>query len=203
MSGGKGGSQTSKVEIPKWMEDAAKRNIAQGERTAQIGYMPYYGPDVAAFSPMQEASFQNTADMASAFGMSAPSSGMEGMPQAQTFAGGMQGYSSAPMFEQSVDALRENRPGQYDMYARSGPLYDPYSDSGSTVFDGSMGRTSQQSTYHPESGYATQGPLGGLYNQYQNPLNISPAVRAPISYGDAFSVQPNVGNTPSNLGFSR
>jgi hypothetical protein len=38
---------------------------------------------------------------------------MAGMPQAETFAGGLQGYSSAPLYEQSLDKLFANAPAQY------------------------------------------------------------------------------------------
>jgi len=61
MAGGKGGTQTSQITIPDYIEDAARRNLAKAEDISQIGYVPYYGPDVAAFTPMQEASFQQTA----------------------------------------------------------------------------------------------------------------------------------------------
>lgn len=111
--GGKGGSQTqtTEVKIPKWLEGAARDNIAKANEIAKIGYVPYYGPDVAAFSPMQEAAFANTGAAANAFGMAG---GGTGMPEPQTFAGGMRGYSSAPLYEESLAALAANRPGQYD-----------------------------------------------------------------------------------------
>jgi hypothetical protein len=115
MSGGKGGSSTNEVTIPEYIEAAAQRNLNKAERISQIGYTPYYGPDVAAFTPMQQAAFQNTADTAGAFGMAAPTSQqdiMGGMPAPTTYAGGVQGYSSAPMFEQSLDELGRQRPGQ-------------------------------------------------------------------------------------------
>ncbi len=127
MSGGKGGSQTTKVEVPQYIEDAAKANLARADEISRIGYTPYYGPDVAAFSPMQQASFQNTADAASAFGMSAPTSQqdiMGGMPAPTTYDGGVSGYSSAPMYEQSLAQLQAQRPGQYD--AIMGQFIDPY-----------------------------------------------------------------------------
>lgn len=108
-----GGSQKTKTEIPKWLEGAARGNIAQAKDIASIGYTPYFGPDVAAFDPMQTAAFQNTADAASAFGLAAPSNPMAGMPEAQTFAGGVQGYSSAPMYQGAIDQLKQNAPGQY------------------------------------------------------------------------------------------
>lgn len=114
MSGGKGGKQTTEVKIPKWLESAARSNIARGSHVAQIGYTPYYGPDVAAFSPMQNAAFQNTAGAASAFGMSAPTGGgVSGMPQPQTFAGGIQGYSSGSLYDQALRELQQRNPGQY------------------------------------------------------------------------------------------
>ena len=100
------GSTQTKTEIPKWLEDASRGNLAMGNDVANIGYVPYYGPDVAAFTPMQQASFQNTGQAANAFGMAGGGlTGMEGMPQAQQFAGGVSGYSSAPMFAETMAAL--------------------------------------------------------------------------------------------------
>ena len=126
MSGGKGGSSTTKVEVPQYIEDAAKANLARADEIAQIGYTPYYGPDVAAFTPMQQASFYNTADAANAFGMGAPASQQDiygGMGAPTTYAGGVQGYSSAPMYEQSVSQLQAQRPGQYK--ALMAPFINP------------------------------------------------------------------------------
>jgi hypothetical protein len=109
-----GGSETNKTEIPAWLEGAARGNIAQGQDVAGLGYVPYFGPDVAAFTPMQQASFQNTGQAANAFGMAGGGmTGMEGMPQAQQFAGGVSGYSSAPMFQETMAALEANNPGQF------------------------------------------------------------------------------------------
>ena len=115
MSGGKGGSTTSSVEIPEYIEEAARRNLAKAEDISQIGYVPYYGPDVAAFTPFQEAGFQQTADVASAFGMGPQMSRsdiMGGMPAATEFAGGVRGYSSAPLYQQALDELAAQRPAQ-------------------------------------------------------------------------------------------
>tara|TARA_R110000737_G_scaffold268874_2_gene276231 strand:+ start:465 stop:1076 length:612 start_codon:yes stop_codon:yes gene_type:complete len=108
------GSTTNKTEIPAWLEESARGNIAQGRDVANLGYVPYYGPDVAAFTPMQQASFQNTGQAANAFGMAGGGlTGMEGMPQAQQFAGGVSGYSSAPMYEQALAQLEARNPGQF------------------------------------------------------------------------------------------
>lgn len=121
--GGKGGKQTTEVKIPAWLEAGAKNNMARANELAQIGYVPYYGPDVAAFSPMQQAAFQGTADAAAAFGQATPANPMVGMPQAMTFADGTTGYSSAPMYEQSLAALAAARPGQFA--ALQAPFINP------------------------------------------------------------------------------
>ena len=110
----KGGTTSSNTQIPAYLEDAVRENINRARDVSQIGYVPYYGPDVAAFSPMQQQSMQSTGNAASAFGL-APQGfdGTAGIPQAQTFAGGVQGYSSAPLYEQSLDNLFANAPAQY------------------------------------------------------------------------------------------
>lgn len=111
MSGGKGGRQNTEKTMPRFAETAIQQGIGLARDVSGMGYVPYYGPDVAAFSPQQEAAFRGTDVMAESFGMPT-TSGAQYMPQAQTFDGGIQGYSSAPAFEQSVDQLAMQRPGQ-------------------------------------------------------------------------------------------
>lgn len=129
MSGGKGGSTSSTVEVPQYIEDAAKRNLARADTISQIGYVPYYGPDVAAFTPMQEAAFQNTAGTAGAFGLAGGGMSQQditgGMPAPTTYAGGVRGYSSAPMYEQAMNELATRRPGQKNLI--DSLFIDPYS----------------------------------------------------------------------------
>ena len=110
MAGGKGGSTTSTVEVPQYIEDAARRNLERADLISQIGYVPYFGPDVAAFTPQQEAAFAGTQQLAGAFGT--PTTMDMGVPAPQTFAGGVRGYSSAPMFEQAQFELGRRRPAQ-------------------------------------------------------------------------------------------
>jgi hypothetical protein len=109
-----GGSQTTKQEIPAWLEAPSIRAIQRGEDISRIGYVPYYGPDIAALTPMQTSAMQNAANAAAAFGLTAPTDVMAGMPVAQDFAGGVRGYSSQPLYQQSLDALQAARPGQFD-----------------------------------------------------------------------------------------
>ena len=125
MSGGKGGSQTSSVNIPDWIKGPAERNLARAETAAQIGYMPYYGPDVAAFSPQQEAAQNMAFGAGQAYGLIPASQKFStGMPEAQTFDGGIRGYSSGGLFDQAVNELATRRPEQVAKY---NSLYDPNS----------------------------------------------------------------------------
>lgn len=126
--GGKGGSQSSKVEIPPWLENATKANLARAEQAAQIGYMPYYGPDVAAITPTQQLGMQSSMDAAAAFGLAPRGADvMAGMPHAQVFTGvganegnplgmNVRGYSSQPLYQQALDELQARDPEQMQRY---------------------------------------------------------------------------------------
>lgn len=117
MSGGKGGSTTQSVQIPSWMEDAARRNLGRAEQTSQLGYMPYYGPDVAAPSPMLQSAWQGVSDQAGAFGLGPRERDvMAGMPTAKTYEGGVTGYSSGDLYDQALAEFRTRRPGQAANY---------------------------------------------------------------------------------------
>lgn len=116
MGGILGGSSTTEVKVPQFLEDAARQNLSRADLISQIGYVPYYGPDVAAMTPNQIAGMQNTASGASAFGLAAPSDVMAGMPQSQDF-GGVQGYSSGAMYDQALRELQTRAPGQYQAIA--------------------------------------------------------------------------------------
>ena len=116
--GGKGGSETTKTEIPAWIRDPAIRNLARAEAVQRIPYMPYYGGDVAAFTPTQNAAFQSNINAAEAFGLLAPNTltPTSGMPTPTDF-DGFTGYSSQPMYESALAELKAKQPGavaQYD-----------------------------------------------------------------------------------------
>jgi len=120
MSGGKGGTTTQAQSIPQYVQDASKENLAQAKIAGQIGYMPYYGPEVAGLSPQQEMAMQNTFNAQQAFGMVPQGAEFStGVPQAQQFAGGVRGYSSGNLFEQAVADLASRDPeiaAQYDRF---------------------------------------------------------------------------------------
>jgi hypothetical protein len=147
MSGGKGGSETNETQIPQFVQDASQANISRANDISQIGYTPYYGPEVAAFSPMQNAAFANTGQAADAFGMSGGGmTGMEGMPQAQDF-NGVQGFSSAPIFQSAVDEFQAQRPGQFN--AMADQFIDPVTGAAAGA------------QYKPQPSVMTSSGMGG------------------------------------------
>jgi len=117
----KGGSNKTKTSqnftLPKWYEDAAKELLAAGKTASSGGYTPWMGPDVAALSPASKAGIQGTDAMSAAFGMPT-SGGASYLPEEQTFAGGVKGYSSFPGFEESMNALKAKYPGMYDFLSQ-------------------------------------------------------------------------------------
>lgn len=103
------GSSESTTEIPSWIKGPAQDLLARSESMGRTGFMPWMGPDVAAISQPRVDAMRNNVDMARAFGMQAR---MPTLPQAEKFGPGVWGYSSFPMFDQAVEALRAERPGQ-------------------------------------------------------------------------------------------
>jgi len=158
MSGGKGGGQSTKTEIPVWAENATKRNLARAEEVQKIGYMPYYGIDVAGFNPTQQAAMENNLAAASAFGMGAPADAMAGMPQAQDFAGGMSGYSSGDLFDQAVAEFERREPA--------------YAKEYSELFAG--GNTNNFNPYPSYPGSDRVGSIPVDYNPYAGLRNTAP-----------------------------
>jgi hypothetical protein len=152
--GGKGGSNTQATEIPKWLEEPAIRNIARAEDVQRIPYMPWYGPDVAAFNPDQQAAMQSNIGAAEAFGLVPTGSlnAMSGVPSPiSEYTGGIQGYSANPLYNQALAELKTNQPGAVDQYdALFGNRVDPKGNvlpsyeemvrqGNSSAYDGNLG----------------------------------------------------------------
>lgn len=189
----KGGSTTSQVQIPRYLEDAARRNLARADKIANIGYTPYFGADVAAMTPMQQASMQGTNQMASAFGLPSVSDPMAGMPQSQDF-GGMQAYSSAPLFEQSLEALAQNRPEQYQA------IEGMFNPTGGTSYGGGYGGGSGYGT-DTGGGVSASDVAGtalGAYGAYKALPAVASKVGGLLGIGSGGSVMPGFigGGTP-------
>jgi hypothetical protein len=118
----KGGStkQSTQQNIAAYLESAARDNLNQAKIAGQIGYVPYYGPEVAGLSPQQTQSMQNTFNAQQAFGMAPQGAQFStGLPEVQQFAGGVSGYSSGGLFDQALEELRARQPdiaAQYDKF---------------------------------------------------------------------------------------
>jgi len=122
MGSGKGGG--TKVEIPAWAEDAMKANLKKAQGMSEIGYMPYYGPDVAAFTPMQLEGMKGAYGAASAFGLADPSvDPLAGIPEAKDFGDGMMGYSSGSLFDMARAEFEGRSPQQAAAY---NAFYKPF-----------------------------------------------------------------------------
>lgn len=147
MSGGKGGSQTTQVEIPQWLSNAAQANLMQGRDVSRIGYTPYYGPEVAALTPTQQAARSNIGQFAQAFGMQGVQDMALGAPT--TYQGGIQGYSSGSLYDQAVQELAARRPGQYAAIQRQ--FIDPLAGLNQTTAGGSS--TSYKPYMDPYASY--------------------------------------------------
>ena len=132
---GKGGSSTN-VEIPEYIENAARNNLARADFVSKLGYVPQsFGPTVAAFTPMQQSAFGNTAQAANAFGLGAPTGAdvFGGMGEPTTYADGIRAYSAAPLFNQTMADFAAARPGQFN--AINSMFIDPFGYNPSGFFD--------------------------------------------------------------------
>jgi len=139
--GGKGGKKEEKTTIPSWIRDPAIRNLQRAEAVQQLPYMPYYGPDVAAFTPTQNAAFDANIGAAEAFGLLAPNTltATSGMPTPTDF-DGFTGYSSQPIYESALAELKAKQPdavAQYDaLFGNAIPAPSYPSSGGGSRFRG-------------------------------------------------------------------
>ena len=132
---GKGGSSTS-VEIPEYIENAARNNLQRADFVSKLGYVPQsFGPTVAAFTPMQQSAFGNTAQAADAFGLGTPTGAdiYGGMGAPTQFANGVSAYSAAPIFNQTMADFAAARPGQFN--AINSMFIDPFGYNPAGFFD--------------------------------------------------------------------
>lgn len=159
--GGKGGSQSTAVKLPGFIEEAAQRAIQRGETAGQIGHVPYSGPDVAAFTPQQEAAFAATNQAAEAFGL--PLSMGSPMPEPTDFGGGLLGYSSRPIYDQAIGVLMDERPGQYQAITDTfidpvtGQMANPQPQPVAPVVPGSSQSVGGDDNDHFSRGYGGGG----------------------------------------------
>ena len=113
MGSSKGGSTTSTVEVPEYFQRAAEQNLDYAGRAADVGYKPYAGPEIAAFSPAMTSAFDNTNAQAGEYGMQqADYSNGYGVPAPTRFDDGSFGYSSMPQYNKMMSQFARERPAQ-------------------------------------------------------------------------------------------
>ncbi|MBO9432359.1 hypothetical protein [Sulfitobacter sp. R18_1] len=134
------GSEKSSTKAPDWWAEPAREMLQRSIDIGKAGHMPYAGPQVAAFDPAQVAAMQNNANAANAFGME---SALPNVLQATDYGNGISGYSSLPLFDQQMDWMKENRPGQLDFY--NSFFVDPVTGENGT----NMGQTFAQQQAQP------------------------------------------------------
>ena len=138
--GGKGGSNTSAQSIPDWVQGPAQDNLAKAKLAGEIGYMPYYGPEVAGLSPMQQQGMQRTQDAMAAYGMAPQGSQYQSSLPEQTTMGGVSGYGSGNLFDAAVAELAMRNPEMAARYASAmSPVVRPQPAPASVGLLGNMG----------------------------------------------------------------
>lgn len=122
--GGKGGSTTQTQEIPQELKDGSIAALSGALRSAGMDYTPVRGPTIAAFTPQQQAAFAGANQAANAFGLPTASP-TGGLPQPETAANGMQGYSTGALFDSNLSKSmtaqqRAERSGILNSYTEAG-----------------------------------------------------------------------------------
>lgn len=128
MGGGSQDTESTTVnKPPKWFNDAAIKSLEVADKINQIGYVPYMGNQVAAFTPMQQQAMQGVSDWASAANGSGKVDAMAGMPQAKVDGSGVAGYESGTGFMRNLELIKERFPKQYEQLTAFGGdlLSDP------------------------------------------------------------------------------
>jgi len=128
MSGGKGGSQSSQVQIPGYMEDALRQQLARAQAVQNMPYAPIMGPTMAGFTSGQKAGMESQAALAQRLGIIPQeydvSSGY--MPGAIDVGNGLTAYASYPGAKERVISAFEENPAlqrSYESLYANAPTY--------------------------------------------------------------------------------
>lgn len=151
-----GGSKSTEIKIPEWLEDAAKSGLARADTVSRIPYAAYYGPSVAAMTPAQTAAMQNTNRAASAFGQSTVDPAA-GMPEATNY-NGMMAYSSGSGYDAALEELKRRQPGTYN--AIMGQFIDPITGAMPAGASGGAGASANAGATVPMNQQRVGGSAG-------------------------------------------
>ena len=158
------GKSETQASIPAHIDAASKDAIGMANDRNALGYVPYYGPEKAAFTGQQMAAMQGANQQASALGLqTAPMQ----IPTAQDFGGGVVGYDSAGMMEDNLARLQQANPELYtalmglkDRYGtsqQSGQV-DPRTGQPVRDYSGNADPSMSGGT----AGFSGGGPIGGF-----------------------------------------
>jgi hypothetical protein len=123
----------------------------------------YLDTCIAAFNQTQQSAFQNALDAASAFGLSAPPTPMEGLPQAQDLGSGISGYCLSP----AADIIQnETGNGIWSGYTTNS--YGETSDTVAIFYDGNFVAVNYEYDEFYSGSYNTDGDTltSSLINAY-------------------------------------
>lgn len=215
------GSRSTTVQenkIPAYLEEAGKLAVEEAKKIREMGYLPYFGPEVAAINPYEQAMAQNVGSMASAFGLAAPAAmDMSGVDTATS--GGVTGYTTAPAYFAALERLKETRPDQYEFFAGLG-RFDPITGAenpdyakNQNLFGSSMSRLYGGSLLGGRSGggddggndaassYSFSGPSSGGYTSFGDMFDGGGPGQSGDTFGGALGGISNaIGLEPSDFG---
>ena len=100
-----GGTNQKNITLPRFYETALQQQIGQARDTAQVGYVPYYGPDVAAFlSNARGMHFKTRTTLPQLLVWLRRDPTASYMPETTTM-GGVTGYASQPLMDASMKCV--------------------------------------------------------------------------------------------------
>lgn len=127
--GGKGGGTSGSVKIDPRLQEGGVQAITSAMRSAALPYRTNRGVSIASFSPQQLAAFQGANEAAGAFGLpQGAESELPYLPTPLVGAGGVQGYSTAALYDQNIAASLSDK----DITARN-KLLESYANSANRV----------------------------------------------------------------------
>ena len=175
-----GSRSTTENKIPAYMEEAGKLAVEEAKKIKEMGYLPYFGPEVAAINPYEQAMAQNVGGMASAYGLAAPAAmSMSGVDTATS--GGITGYTTAPAYFSALERLKETRPDQYEFFANLG-RFDPITGAANPNYNPNPTTTGPTQTV-VGTGSSSEGFPGVGYGSVPDNTVDSGGY---ISFGDMF-----------------
>ena len=212
------GSKSTTVQenkIPRYLEEAGQLAVEEAEKIKEMGYLPYFGPEVAAINPYEQAMAQNVGGMASAYGLAAPAAmDMSGVSTATS--GGVTGYTTAPAYFAALERLKETRPDQYEFFAGLG-RFDPITGAENPDYGKSQNATGlaigklyrggifgggDDGGNDAASSYSFSGPSSGGYTSFGDMFDGGGPGASGDTFGGALGGVSNaIGLEPSDFGY--